>query len=58
MKSCLLDILRSEVNEKFSKRSLGVTVHENGQIAVHKPSPGHEYVLGENAHQRAWDCAF
>ena len=57
MKLCLLDILRSEVNAKFSKR-MGITVQENGQIAVHKPSPGHEYVLGENAYQRAWDCAF
>ena len=44
-----------EFNEKFSKRSWGITVQENGQVAVHNPSPGHEYVLGENVYQRAWE---
>ena len=44
-----------EFNEKFSKRSSGITVQENGQVAVHNPSPGHEYVLGENVYQCAWE---
>ena len=40
-------------NEKFSKCSSGITVQENGQVAVHGDlSTGHEYVLGENVYQR------
>ena len=45
----------NEFNEKFSKRSWGITVQENGQVAVHNPCPGHEYVLGENVYKRAWE---
>ena len=39
-------------NEKFSECSSGITVQENGQVAVHGPSEGHEYVLGGNVYQR------
>ena len=39
-------------NEKFNECSSGITVQENGQVAVHGPSTGHEYVLGENVYQR------
>ena len=40
-------------NEKFSECSSGITVQENGQVAVHGPSGSvPEYVLGENVYQR------
>ena len=41
-------------DEKFSECSSGITVQENGQVAVHGGplSTGHEYVLGENVYQR------
>ena len=39
-------------NEKFSECSSGIIVQENGQVAVHCPSGGHQYVLGENVYQR------
>ena len=39
-------------NEKFSECSSTIAVQENGQVAVHGPSKGHEYVLGENVYQR------
>ena len=41
-------------NEKFNLCSSGITVQENGQVAVHGGplSTGHEYVLGENVYQR------
>ena len=39
-------------NEKFSECSSRITVQENGQVAVHGRSAGHQYVLGENVYQR------
>ena len=40
-------------DEKFRECSSGITVQENGQVAVHSGlSTGHEYVLGENVYQR------
>ena len=38
-------------NEKFNVCSSGITVQENGRVAVHD-SYKHEYVLGENVYQR------
>ena len=37
-------------NEKFNVCSSGITVQENGRVAVHD-SYSHEYVLGENVYQ-------
>ena len=39
-------------NEKFSECSSGITVKENGQVAVHGPSANQQYALGENVYQR------
>ena len=39
-------------NEKFNECSSGITVQENGQVAVHDPNRGLEYALGENVYQR------
>ena len=39
-------------DEKFSECSSGITVQENGQVAVHSLSTRHEYVLGGNIYQR------
>ena len=39
-------------NEKFSVCSSGITVHENGRVAVHGSIAGCTYVLGENVYQR------
>ena len=39
-------------NEKFNECSSGITVQENGQVAIHDPSANQQYVLGENVYQR------
>ena len=39
-------------NEKFNVCSPGITVQEDGKVAVHDSSRGHKYVLGENVYQR------
>ena len=39
-------------NEKFNVCSSGITVQENGRVAVHDSNEGHKYVLGENVYQR------
>ena len=39
-------------NEKFNVCSSGITVQENGKVAVHDSSRRHAYVLGENVYQR------
>ena len=39
-------------NEKFNVCSSGITVQENGKVAVHDSSIGRKYVLGENVYQR------
>ena len=39
-------------NEKFNLCSSGITVQENGKVAVHDSSMEHKYVLGENVYQR------
>ena len=39
-------------NEKFNVCGSGITVQENGKVAVHDSSIGHKYVLGENVYQR------
>ena len=38
-------------NEKFNWRSSGITVQENGKVAVND-SESHKFVLGENVYQR------
>ena len=38
-------------NEKFNVCSSGITVQENGKVALHDSNIGHEYVLGENVYQ-------
>ena len=38
-------------NEKFNVCSSGITVQENGRIAVHDSNSGHGYALGENVYQ-------
>ena len=50
----ILPIRPSEVvqNEKFNVCSSGITVQENGRVAVHDSNGSHEYVLGENVYQR------
>ena len=37
-------------SEKFNSCSPGVTLQEEGQVAVNNQSIGHQYVLGENAY--------
>ena len=39
-------------NEKFNVCSSGITVQENGRVAVHDSNSGHGYALGENVYQR------
>ena len=39
-------------DEKFSESSSGITIQENGQVAVRAPSANQQYVLGENVYQR------
>ena len=39
-------------NEKFSECSSGITVQENGQVAVHGQNFAYDYVLGDNVYQR------
>ena len=39
-------------NDKFSECSSGITVQENGRVAVHGSHRGHEYAFGENVYQR------
>ena len=39
-------------NEKFNVCSSGITVQENGKVAVHDSNMTHKYVLGENVYQR------
>ena len=39
-------------NEKFNVCSQGITVQENGKVAVHGSSIEHKYVLGGNVYQR------
>jgi hypothetical protein len=40
-------------SEKFNQHSSTVvTLQEGGTVAVHGPSRGHSYVLGENVHQK------
>ena len=39
-------------DEKFNVCSSGITVQENGRVAVHDSSIEHKYVLGENVYQR------
>ena len=38
-------------DEKFNLRSSGVTLAEDGKIAVHDSTSGHKYVLGENIYR-------
>ena len=38
--------------EKFNVCSSGITVQENGRVAVHVSNRGHKYVLGKNVYQR------
>ena len=38
--------------EKFDLHSTGVTLQENGIVAVHDSSQSHKYVLGGNVHQQ------
>ena len=37
--------------EKFNVCSSGITVQENGRVAVHDSNSGHGYALGENVYQ-------
>ena len=39
-------------HKKFSECSSGITVQENGQVAVRDPSANQQYALGENVYQR------
>ena len=43
--------LMSKVSESFKLHSTGVTIEENGVVAVHENGNGHKYVLGENTYQ-------
>ena len=38
--------------EKFNLHSPGVTLEEDGKVAVHDGTIGHKYALGENIHQQ------
>ena len=39
-------------NDKFNVCSWGITLQENGKVAVHDSNRAHKYVLGENVYQR------
>jgi hypothetical protein len=39
-------------SEKFNSRSSGVSLQEDGKVAVHDSSAGHRYVLGENVYKQ------
>ena len=43
------EILRSE---KFNLHSDGVSLQEDGQVALHDSRSGHEYILGENSYNQ------
>ena len=49
----ILPTLSTEVvqNEKFNVCSSGITVQENGKVAVYGSGSFHKYVLGENVYQ-------
>ncbi|XP_028410831.1 uncharacterized protein LOC114533497 [Dendronephthya gigantea] len=52
---CLSDeIFPTEIvfDEKFNLHGPGVTLEEDGKVAVHDGNSGHEYVLGENIHRQ------
>ena len=50
----ILPSLPTEVvqNEKFNVCRSGITVQENGKVAVYSSGSFHKYVLGENVYQR------
>ena len=45
------EIATEKLSEKLNTHSPGINIQEDGKVAVHDSSGGHEYVLGENVYQ-------
>ncbi|CAB4025419.1 Chaperone dnaK2 [Paramuricea clavata] len=45
------EIETEKLSEKFNSHSPGISIQEDGKVAVHDSSVGHKYVLGENVYQ-------
>ena len=45
------EIKTEKLSEKFNSHSRGISIQEDGKVAVHDSSGGHKYVLGENVYQ-------
>ena len=45
------EIVPASSTDKFNVCSSGITVQENGKVAVHDSNQGHKYVLGQNVYQ-------
>ena len=47
----LKEELTSTITETFKSHSAGITIEENGAVAVHGSAGRHQYVLGENIYE-------
>ena len=45
------EIATEKSSEKFNSHSAGISIQEDGKVAVHDSSTGHKYVLGDNVYQ-------
>jgi hypothetical protein len=45
------EIATEKLSKKFNSHIPGISIQEDGKVAVHNSSGGHEYILGENVYQ-------